>query len=297
MFKMALNVKADVYHIHDPELLVTLLLLKTFTKSKVIYDIHEDVVSDIQSKNYLSKFSKKITTTIFSIIEIFTIKRADCNITATPYIHAKFIQINPQTLDINNYPIIDEFAGDYNPKKNAICYIGSITKVRGLTNIIKSLEGLNVELHLAGEYEPLNYRKELMEIKGWDNVIEHGFINRNKMKEILSFSNAGLVLFYPEPNHINAQPNKLFEYMSASVPVICSDFPLWRDIVEKNRCGILVDPSNQKEIIKAIKYILRHKQDAEQMGKNGRRAVEKIYNWKNEEKKLFDIYEKILKKD
>ncbi len=296
IFFIALKYKAEVYHIHDPELLITLILFKIFTRSKLIYDIHEDVVSDIQSKKYLTKFSKKLIIIFFSIIEKFAVKLSDYNITATPYIRDKFLKLNQNTLDINNYPIIDELKAKRNPKDKVICYVGNITEIRGLSNIIKSLKCIDIELHLAGEYEPIKYREELISLKGWSKVKEHGYINRKKMKEILSFSNAGLVLFEPEPNHVNAQPNKLFEYMSASIPVIGSNFPLWREIVLKNNCGILVDPKNPQEIANAIKYILNNKDKAKMMGRNGRRAVKEKYNWQNEEKKLFDVYNKLIGK-
>ncbi len=295
MFIVSLKYKADIYHIHDPELLITLLLLKMFSRAKLIYDIHEDVVSDIQSKTYMNKIIKKIIATFYSIIEKFTVKRIDFNITATPFIRDKFIQFNLNTTDINNYPIIDELKGKNNPKDSTICYIGNITEIRGLSNIIKSLEFVDAELHLAGGYEPIDYRDVLSKKKGWQKVKEYGYINREKMREILLSSNAGLVLFEPEPNHINSQPNKLFEYMSASVPVICSNFPLWQEIVQKNNCGILVNPENPKEIAKAIQYILDNKEEAKKMGQNGRKAVEEKYNWHNEEKKLFAVYQKILK--
>jgi glycosyltransferase involved in cell wall biosynthesis len=64
-------------------------------------------------------------------------------------------------------------------------------------------------------------------------LISRGFVNREEAKQIMAESKAGIVTFLPLPNHINAQPNKMFEYMSASLPVICSDFPLWNSIVEK----------------------------------------------------------------
>ena len=294
MFFVALKYKSEVYHAHDPELLVTLILFKLFTHSKLIYDIHEDVVLDIQSKTYLNKASKKLIACFFAVLENFVSKRTDYNITATPIIRNKFVKLNSRTADINNFPILNELYSEYKPKEKVICYIGNITEIRGLSNIIKSLEYVDAELHLAGEYEPIKYREELISHKGWSKVKELGYINRKKMKEILSFSNAGLVLFEPEPNHVNAQPNKLFEYMSASIPVIGSDFPLWREIVLKNNCGILVNPKNPQEIANAIKYILNNKDKAKMMGRNGRRTVEEKYNWQNEEKKLFDVYNTLI---
>jgi len=129
---------------------------------------------------------------------------------------------------------------------------------------------------------------------GWQNVETLGYLDRNAVKSTLSRSMRGLVLFHPEPNHVNAQPNKMFEYMSAGIPVIASNFPLWKEIVEGTECGICVDPLNPKEIADAIRWIIEHPVEASRMGENGRKAVEERYNWGIEEKKLLELYNKIL---
>ena len=78
--------------------------------------------------------------------------------------------------------------------------------------------------------------------------------------------------------------------MAAGIPVIASNFPLWREIVKESNCGLLVDPLNPNEIADAICWLLEHPQDAEKMGRNGMEAVERKYNWANEEAKLLDFY-------
>jgi len=88
-------------------------------------------------------------------------------------------------------------------------------------------------------------------------------------------------------------PNKLFEYMACGIPVIASNFQEIRIIVNKSNCGILIDPTNTKEITDAILWLLEHPEEAEQMGENGRRAVEETYNWENMEKRLFEVYEEL----
>jgi glycosyltransferase involved in cell wall biosynthesis len=103
----------------------------------------------------------------------------------------------------------------------------------------------------------------------------------------------GLVLLHPEPRFIVSLPIKMFEYMSAGVPVIASNFPIWQEIVENNNCGICVDPLNVNEIADAMKWILENPEEAAQMGRNGRHAVETIYNWEAESKKLVEVYQKL----
>ena len=100
--------------------------------------------------------------------------------------------------------------------------------------------------------------------------------------------------FLPLPNHVDAQPNKMFEYMSAGVPVIGSSFPLWKDIIEGNKCGLCVNPLDPEAIAKAIDYLINNPVEAEQMGRNGQHAVYEKYNWNIEKKKLFKLYNDLL---
>jgi glycosyltransferase involved in cell wall biosynthesis len=79
--------------------------------------------------------------------------------------------------------------------------------------------------------------------------------------------------------------------MSAGIPVIASNFPLWKEIIEGSECGICVDPLDPEEIAGAIQFIVEHSAEAKQMGKNGRKAVEQTFNWEKEEKKLIKVYE------
>jgi len=110
----------------------------------------------------------------------------------------------------------------------------------------------------------------------------------------LAKADIGLVCLHPEPRFMVAWPVKLFEYMAAGLSVVASNFPLWKEIVEGNQCGITVDPLDPKEIAQAIEYLLTHPEEARQMGENGRRAVEEKYNWEMESKKLLGVYSKLL---
>ncbi|MBM7661612.1 glycosyltransferase involved in cell wall biosynthesis [Bacillus mesophilus] len=297
VLKKALDIKADLYHFHDPEFIWGGLILKLMGK-KVVYDIHEDVPRQILSKPWIRKPIRKVVSSLFETFENFAAKRFNAVVTATPFINERFTKLGCKSIDINNYPIMSElFIEDTvnAEKENAVCFVGAINRIRGPFEMIEAIEQTEgVNLYLGGTYSPKRLKEELQVLPGWEKVIDLGVINREELADIFSKSLAGLVLYLPEPNHINAQPNKMFEYMSAGLPIIASNFPLWKDIVEGNNCGLCVDPTDSKEIAKAINYIVNHPEEAINWGKNGRIAVEQKYNWETEFLKLKKLYKEII---
>jgi glycosyltransferase involved in cell wall biosynthesis len=292
VYEKAIEINAEVYHLHDAELLPIGNKLKRQGK-KVVFDSHEDLPRQILSKPYLPKYLRKSLAFILEKYEDHCCKKYDAIVTATPYINKRFLRINNNSVNINNYPFLNEFnveTSTVTKEPKAICYIGGITKIRGLDYVVAALKKTEAKLELAGGISPDSYKDELTNRVGWEKVNYHGNVSREKVKEILNQSMAGIVTFLPVPNHINAQPNKLFEYMSSSLPVIASHYPLWKGIVEKYDCGICVDPENSKEIAEAINYILANPLNANRMGINGRKAIKEVFNWEQEEQKLAELY-------
>ncbi|HHY53746.1 MAG TPA: glycosyltransferase family 4 protein [Clostridiales bacterium] len=296
--RKALEENADVYHFHDPELIPIGLVLKVKGK-KVIYDIHEDVPRQILGKPYLNKLSASIVSCLFERFEDFSVRFFDALIVATPCIASRFLRLNNCTVNVNNYPLLDELAGPSNWEKrtNAIAYIGGISKTRGVVELVKALEYIDTVLHLAGNFDDQQLEEKLKSLPGWRKVIYYGYIDRTRVCDILHRVKVGVVTLHPTLNYFEGLPIKLFEYMSAGIPVVASNFPLWKEIVEGNNCGICVDPLKPKEIADAIRYLLEHSEEAKEMGENGRKAVEEKYNWETESKKLLQVYRELLQED
>lgn len=296
--KKALSLNADIYHFHDPELIPVGLLLRMQGKI-VIYDVHEDLPRQIMGKQYLALHQRKLVSMIMELFENVFSRCFSAICTATPYIRNRFKQFNRNTIDINNYPILKELDSpevEWNVRSNNICYVGMIAENRGIVELIDAMVDLDCQLDLAGVYSPASLRNKLIDMAGWEKVNELGFVDRDRVKSILTTCCAGIVTFWPLPNHVNAQPNKMFEYMSAGIPVIASGFLYWKEIIEEHNCGICVNPKSSLEILKAVNALLGDDKLAATMGANGRKAVETIYNWDFEERKLISLYRELMNK-
>jgi glycosyltransferase involved in cell wall biosynthesis len=293
VYKMALLQNADVYHFHDPELIPVGLTLR-FKGKKVIYDVHEDVPRQILSKSWIKKPLRKLISWSFEWLENFAARRFNGVVTATPYINERFKNLGCNAVNVNNYPIYSELylpEVDWDQKEKAVCYIGGLNQIRGANEMIEAMGKTNVKMFIGGNFSPKSLKEVLTQSEGWKNIVHLGFVDRKKVADTLSKSLAGIVLFHPLPNHINAQPNKMFEYMSAGIPVISSNFNLWKQIIEGNNCGLCVDPLKPDEIAKAIQWMADNPDKAREMGSNGRDAIENKYNWEKESEKLITLYQ------
>lgn len=297
-----MELEPDIIHIHEYEILfIVKNLLKRKNDIKIIYDIHEDTprqLSDWYRRNGMKLFVM-LYEKMIEIRENSFIRKAAVVITATDYIHDLVIKQNKSVFTIKNYPKTDDICcgnDDLKERGDVYCYSGGISEDRGVTLIIKNSDDIHGKFVLAGNIEE-DYRKELERIytdKLERNVDYKGYLPRQQVNELYSSSVVGLCTLQYQPNYINALPIKLFEYMAAGIPVVVSDFPLWRQIVEDAECGILVDPYDEKAIVKAVNRLLSDRELAKKLGDNGKRVVREKYSWEHEEDILLRAYRSIL---
>lgn len=292
LFKKAIECDADVYHFHDPELLPLGMKLLS-NKKKVVYDVHEDVPRQILSKPWIPKSFRKIISIIFECYENYCARKFNGIIVPTPHLLSRYKSKNNNVVQVSNFPILDEYKDEKiaNTKSFDMCYIGGLTKNRGIEICARVAQNLGVKLELAGEFESDEFKNYIL--GNYNNVNYHGILERKEVINLLTSSKVGMVTLMPTPNHINAYPIKLFEYMAAGIPVIVSDFPLWKSIIADCKCGFCVNPKNLDEISAAVKKLFNNEQVAIDMGKNGMKAVIEKYNWNVEEKYLLEFYQSL----
>lgn len=292
--KIAQSINADVYHIHDPELLRIIKKLKK-SGAKVIYDAHEDLPRQILNKPYIPKIIRSFISFIIEKYENKNAKIADGIIAATPHIRDRFLKINTNTSDVNNFPKIDDivYNENWDERELAIAYIGGIFKTRGILETLEAIKDSNIKLLLAGKFSPESLEFECRNHPGWKNVNYFGFIDRKGINNILKQARIGMVILENTPSYIVSLPVKMFEYMAAGLPVIASNFELWKNIVETENCGICVNQKDVNEIKEKLLKLIEDKKTLKEMGKNGRIAVIKKFNWNIEEKKLISFYKNL----
>ncbi len=298
VYQVAKQVNADVYHMHDPELLS--LGKKLGRKALTVFDSHEDTASQILGKDYIPKSLRKIISWGFGCLEKYRSRCFSAIITATDTINNVFVKKGcKKVVTVNNFPMMEEFSepSPYEQRENAVCYIGGITRIRGIQEIVTSVDGASHRLLLAGKFETDELENKVKALPGFSQTDYYGLVDRKEVVNILSRSKAGLVTLYAIPNHINALPIKMFEYMAMGIPVVYSNFEFWKNLAGNQQdgvCGVAVDPYDPADIRKACEYILSHPEEAKQMGENGRRLIREKYNWKVEEAKLLSLYQELL---
>lgn len=302
VFEAAKAVDADVYHLHDPELMPLIGRLRGMGK-KVIFDAHEDLPKQIRSKPWIPAVLRLPLAWAVHLYERIVLPKANAVVAATPAIGRKFERWKLATVVVNNYPFKEELAAPESSTHKAdppfVCYVGGMSSIRGIEYMTRALELLpesHAVVKLAGPFTEEPIRSKVTGMNGYRKIEELGVINRAEVAKLMGQSRAGVVTFLPVPNHLEAQPNKMFEYMSASLPVICSDFPLWRELIERYQCGICVDITNPQSLADAIRFVFDNPKLAEEMGGRGRAAVIEHCNWERESAALLELYASFAQK-
>lgn len=294
VFRAAVAEDGDIYFFHDPELIPVGLLLKLRGK-RVIYDVHEDRPRQMLTKYWIPPRLRRFVSRLTHLVEAASGRVWDGIVVATPPIARLFP--GRKTVIVQNFPILDELITadpiPYGDRPPQVSYVGSLTGIRGAREMVLAMGLLpsesNARLDLAGPFDPPSLEDELRTLPGWERTTSHGWLHREDVAALLGRTRVGLVLLHPADNYLEAQPNKLFEYMSTGLPVVASNFPYWREMVEADRCGLLVDPLDPQAIADAIQWLLDRPEEAEAMGRRGEAAVRERFNWEIESRPLLNM--------
>lgn len=296
--RRAISENADIYHFHDPELIPVGLYLKLLGKT-VVRDVHEDYGLTFIVKHWIPAPIRRPAARFMTFVERMSSSFFDRIVAATPSIARRFLP--DSAVEVQNFAMSSEVDQSsrtpYAARPQWIVYAGRLMEVCGLREMVEAMSLQSADsktrLKLAGPDE--EFLPSVLAGPGGNRTDYLGFLSRGELDDLLNSAVVGLVVLHPTPNHIESQPTKMFDYMNAGIPVVASDFPWWRNIIEKHGCGILVDPLNAAEIASAIRWMIEHPEDAEEMGKRGRIAASKFFSWQAEFEKLVAMYHELSK--
>lgn len=303
LVKRAVEINADVYHFHDFEIIYKVNKIKKYLpNAKIVYDVHEHYPDMVRMSRKVPAILKPLAVWLVDKTELHISKKFNYIITADDAVKERFKHINENTDVIYNFSEFELKTPVNYEKEFDVIYQGGITLERGVFELVKAIEIAkqtknNIKMIFVGPFgdegakeKVFNYIKEK---KLGENIKFIGKIPHKDVEGYIRRSKIGVVTLLPLPKYFKNIPIKQFEYMSCGIPVIGSDLPPIKKFLTSYNSGIIVDPTNPKQISNAIVKLINNPELCEELGNNGIRAVTKEYNWSKMETKLIDLYKKI----
>lgn len=300
--KKALELQADIYHFHDPELLLYARKLKK-SGSVVIFDSHEDYPNQILQKEYLPILLRKTISFFYKKFETYVSKSMldAVIVTSTTNGENPFSNRCRNTIIVDNYPILDSrrfYTSKYTGKKSPtkVCYVGGLTHDRGITNLVQACYTANVQLILAGKFSSEEYKSKLMQSSASKCIDYRGVCTYDEVTEIYREADIGAatLLKVGQYGKMENLPTKTYEYMQMGLPIIMSDTDYNKKLMQKENFAYLVNPEDYIQIANTIKDIVSFPQKAAEKAELARDLINAKYNWNVEVKKLIGLYRKLL---
>ena len=300
VLRRAAGIPADVYHIHDPELLWHAKTFQRRVGRPVVYDVHEDVRLQVYDKTWIPSWGRAMASLAVGRLEDYVASRLAGVVAATPSIAKRFAS-HPNCVLVQNLPILDELRlAERLPiakRPPLVAYVGVISQARGVCQMAKAMtllpKTLRARLTMLGDCRPPGLEDELRGIAGPEQIEIRGLCDRKEVAAVLAKASVGMVTSLPIRSYVEAMPTKLLEYMSAGIPAVACDLPVTRKIVDGVGCGLCVDPYDPQAIADATQWLLEHPEEAEEMGRRGRAAVVNELNWEREFQVLLELYDRL----
>jgi glycosyltransferase involved in cell wall biosynthesis len=285
--RAAARLRPDVVHAHDVAMLPSGWLAARRAGALLVYDTHEFALG--------VAYRTRGFALLVRIVERLFVPRADAVITVSDGIAARLASIyrlrRPPVVVRNTADVSGAVAGaglrdelGLAPDTPLVLHQGAPARHRGCTTLLRAVERLDgVHLVFLGEGEP----GFMAELRAGANGRVH-FVPARPPGQLLAATaeaDVGVTLLEDVcENHRLALPNKVFEYVAAGVPVVASDLPELRSLVERYGIGELVDPSDPQSVADGIDAALaRPRADA-------LASAARELSWDLEQRRLRDLY-------
>jgi glycosyltransferase involved in cell wall biosynthesis len=307
--RAAVSEEADVYHFHDPELIVLGIVLKALRPSRaVVYDVHEDYPSMMLEKYWLPRPVRPLISKGAAAGNRLAAFCFDGIVTADPWVAADFQKVaREKTIVYYNFPVPSLFGA--NGKRVTatadLVYVGGMSDRSGIFVLLDALALLATKncrpsVKLAGYTDGESGRSAIEKAiadRGLEAQIDFvGRIPHSEVPSLIRSGRVGLVMLQPIPKFMKNIPSKMFEYWACGLPVIASDLPPIRRFITGGEQGLLFSPESPESLASGIQFMMEHPEERERMGRLGQKQVSEEWNNETQVDRLIRFYKKILTK-
>ena len=297
------KVRAKVYHIHDPELLWVGAVWKLLARARVIYDVHENVPAQLRTKHWVPRWLRRPLGRCYSLLERLFLPFYDAVILAEDS-YAPAYAWHANTRVIHNAPwTVSAASQDADERAGLqIVYVGGVSRPRGAMTMLHAAaelmrRGMEASWRVIGPAQPA-LRAEMesfIDANGLSEIVRlDGRLPFSEAQAAVAAADVGIAVLDPLPNYVESMPTKLLEYVAAGIPVIASDFPLWRSLIEEYECGVTVCPGDAHALADALASLAADPARRRTMGENGQtRLRASRMTWESEAEILLDLYERL----
>lgn len=286
--RRARRADADIYHVHDPELLPQALWLQRVTGRPVIYDAHEYLGETTRTKRWIPGPLRRPVAAIAAGSERAAGRRLAGVVTANEDLATRFAAAGCRSVSVANGPFRSQFAEAGDPEGGVVLYVGGLGPRRGLPLMLEAFPQVQVpgaRLLLAGPGDPGELPPGVQHV---------GVVDHSEVPGLLARASVAWIPLRRHGNYDRAVPTKLVEAMATGRPVVASDLPRMAAIVRATGCGIVVPADDPAAHAEAIRTLLRDPDLARGMGRAGRRAFEEGLAFEHEADALTAFYAEIL---
>ena len=301
-YNSALSIKADLLHFFSPEFIPWAVNLKKRKQVPLIFDSMEDFESYVLQRKGKPEKAKPILSLITRKLLEYGARNSDAMIFSDIGTSKKFANIAKRSVVIHNFPDLRLFNPKikYNVKKDFdLVFYGGVYSIF-LTQCFHIDEelvnrGYKLKWLFFGLVPEEKWVKDQLVTRNLtDRFIFNGLVSQEKVAEKISQAKIGIIPLPDTPKYRNNIPQKLFEFMSMGLPVVMSDLPPSRNLIDHKECAILVKPDDYCQFAENIISLLENRKYFNEFASKGRYLVLNEFNWQKESIKLLHLYEELL---
>ena len=286
--------KADLFLSNDLDTLLANFIASEIKRKPLIYDSHEyfTEVPELIDRPATRRIWEKLEENILPKIKYaYTVCESIAEVYRKKY-GTPFRVVRNLPLKNKKAEVPDNKKLDFGTKK-IILYQGALNLGRGLEYTIKAMQYIkNAQLVLAGEGDLTGKLKTLANnLNVNDQVTFLGRIPLEEMKFITPQADLGLSV--EEDLGLNYRytlPNKLFDYIQQEVPVIVSNLPEMKRIVNQYQIGLILEKHDPQLMAKQFEFALFDSKFRKKIKTNITHAANELC-WENEEGILKKVFE------